>query len=205
MSLSAWTETTVGQVSEFLTGFPFASSAFADSGIRLIRGSNVKRGVIDWSSDIAKYWSDHDPSLRAFVLLDGDIVIAMDGALVGRSFARVTEAELPAYLVQRVARLRGREIDQELLYQWIGSRDFAKHVDNVKTHTAIPHISPRDIRNFKIAMPHDLSEQRAVSSALRDADSLIATLEHLIAKKQAIKQGMMQQLLTGRRDCCMDR
>lgn len=198
MSLTGWTETTVGQTSEFLTGFPFASSDFAETGIRLIRGSNVKRGVIDWSADIARYWPNHDSSLRAFVLRDGDIVIAMDGALVGRSFARITAAELPAYLVQRVARLRGKAIDQDLLYQWIGSQDFVKHVDDVKTHTAIPHISPRDIRDFKISIPTDSNEQRAVSAALRDADDLIATLERIIAKKQAIKQGMMQQLLTGR-------
>lgn len=198
MSLTGWTETTVGQTAEFLTGFPFASSGFTETGIRLIRGSNVKRGVIAWSSDIARYWPHHDSSLRAFVLRDGDIVIAMDGALVGRSFARITEVELPAYLVQRVARLRGKAIDQDLLYQWIGSQDFVRHVDDVKTHTAIPHISPRDIRDFKISIPADLNEQRAVSAALRDADDLIATLERLIAKKQAIKQGMMQQLLTGR-------
>ncbi|WP_280509576.1 restriction endonuclease subunit S [Nocardia farcinica] len=41
-------------------------------------------------------------------------------------------------------------------------------------------------------------EQRSIASAIADADDLIATLERLIAKKQAIKQGMMQQLLTGR-------
>lgn len=43
-----------------------------------------------------------------------------------------------------------------------------------------------------------LEEQSAIAAALADADDLIATLERLIAKKQAIKQGMMQQLLTGR-------
>ena len=41
-------------------------------------------------------------------------------------------------------------------------------------------------------------EQRAIADGLGDADDLIAALERLIAKKQAIKQGMMQQLLTGR-------
>lgn len=40
--------------------------------------------------------------------------------------------------------------------------------------------------------------QRTIVQRLDDADDLIATLERLIAKKQAIKQGMMQQLLTGR-------
>lgn len=41
-------------------------------------------------------------------------------------------------------------------------------------------------------------EQSAIAAALADADGVIAALERLIAKKQAIKQGMMQQLLTGR-------
>ena len=41
------------------------------------------------------------------------------------------------------------------------------------------------------------SEQLRIERCLDDADSLIAALERLIAKKQAIKQGMMQQLLTG--------
>ena len=43
-----------------------------------------------------------------------------------------------------------------------------------------------------------IEQQRVIGSASHNADDLIATLERLIAKKQAIKQGMMQQLLTGR-------
>lgn len=50
---------------------------------------------------------------------------------------------------------------------------------------------------YRFEVP-DISEQVAVASALGDADELISSLERLIAKKQAIKQGMMQQLLTGR-------
>ena len=43
-----------------------------------------------------------------------------------------------------------------------------------------------------------IEQQKRAADALQDVDDLIATLERLIAKKQAIKQGMMQQLLTGR-------
>lgn len=193
-----WSRTTIGEVSEFLTGYPFVSASFTATGIRLIRGSNVKRGEIDWSPEIAMYWAKSDPGLRAFALRDGDIVVAMDGALVGRSFARITDADLPAYLVQRVARLRGKAVDQGLLYQWIGSRGFAKHVDDVKTHTAIPHISPRDIRDFEISMPVDVNEQRAIAELLGDVDLQIGRLKSRVTKARAIKSGMMQQLLTGR-------
>ena len=195
---SEWSSSTVGEVSEFLTGYPFESGSFAAAGIRLIRGSNVKRGEIDWSPAIAMYWPRREPGLRAVALRAGDIVIAMDGALVGRSFARITDAQLPAYLVQRVARLRGRAIDQDLLYQWIGSHAFARHVDDVKTHTAIPHISPRDIREFKISIPVDVDEQRAIAGVLVDADLQIELLKSRLAKARASKTGIMQQLLTGR-------
>jgi type I restriction enzyme, S subunit len=193
-----WVTTTVGESASFLTGFPFASSGFSDKGIRLVRGSNVKRAVLDWTPDISRAWPMDEPALRAFHLHDGDIVIAMDGALVGRSYARVRKSDLPAYLVQRVARLRGRSVVQGVLYQWIASDRFVKYVDSVKTHTAIPHISPQDIRGFVITVPSDPEEQNRISDALADADVLISTLTQIIDKKRAIRQGMMQQLLTGR-------
>ena len=55
-----------------------------------------------------------------------------------------------------------------------------------------------ELIRIKVLMPEATSEQRRISESFRDADDLIATLERLITKKQAIKQGMMQQLLTGR-------
>ncbi len=56
--------------------------------------------------------------------------------------------------------------------------------------------------NFKItpiAIPSSKKEQQRIANALSDVDSLIANLEKLIAKKKNIKQGAMQQLLTGRK------
>ena len=47
-------------------------------------------------------------------------------------------------------------------------------------------------------VPPPLSEQRAIAEALSDVDGLLAALEALIAKKRAVKQAAMQQLLTGK-------
>jgi type I restriction enzyme S subunit len=55
-----------------------------------------------------------------------------------------------------------------------------------------------ELVRIKLAVPESTHEQRLVSTALTDVDELIASQERLIAKKQAIKQGMMQQLLTGK-------
>ncbi|ELT44189.1 type I restriction-modification enzyme subunit S [Arthrobacter nitrophenolicus] len=53
------------------------------------------------------------------------------------------------------------------------------------------------VRSLRVLLPVDPKEQSRIASALWDVDELIASLERLIAKKRAIKQGMMQELLTG--------
>jgi len=67
----------------------------------------------------------------------------------------------------------------------------------LQTGSTFPSIDSRVIKSGSLLVP-SLREQERIGEALFDADNLIATLERLIAKKQAIKQGMMQQLLTGR-------
>ena len=54
------------------------------------------------------------------------------------------------------------------------------------------------VQNFKFLKP-PLPEQRAIAEALSDADALIESLEQLIAKKRHLKQGTMQELLTGKK------
>lgn len=192
-----WRATTVSAEAELVTGFPFQSAGFSQSGVRLLRGSNVKRGAIDWGSDITEHWPSTTPKIQKYEMQCGDVVIAMDGALVGRSYAVVTADDLPALLVQRVARIRSQTADTRLLGAWIGSERFVRYVDSVKTHTAIPHISPRDIREFPIALPSESKEQHAIAQALSDVEALLGELDRLIAKKRDLKQAAMQQLLTG--------
>jgi type I restriction enzyme S subunit len=194
-----WEVMLAGNLVDLLTGFPFPSSQYTNSGIRLLRGSNVKRNRTDWSDEITQYWPFVHGELRRYLLRDGDIVIAMDGSLVGRSFASIQTDDLPALLLQRVARVRSDIASQKFLKEWFCSQFFTDHCDAVKTTTAIPHISPADIKAFKIPLPPTLAEQEAIAGALSDADAWIESLEQLIAKKRQIKQGAMQELLTGKR------
>jgi len=194
-----WNAKSIGEDIDLLTGFPFPSSKYFASGIKLLRGSNIKRGKTDWEEDITQYWEKVTFDLQKYVLDECDIVIAMDGSLVGRSFARLSKKDLPALLLQRVARIRSKKIDMNYLKEWICSEKFTKHCDSVKTVTAIPHISPHDIRSFIILIPPTKEEQAAIAQVLSDTDSLIESLDELIEKKKNIKQGTMQQLLTGKK------
>lgn len=193
-----WNSAELGSCINLLTGFPFPSSGYVDSGVLLVRGSNVKRGKLDWQRDITKYWPEISLDVERYALEAGDLVVAMDGALVGHSYAVMTETDVPSLLLQRVARVRSTAVDLRLLTYWVASEAFVRHVESVKTHTAIPHISPRDIRHFPLVLPTSRKEQEAIAEALSDVDGLIGALEALIAKKRAIKQAAMQQLLTAK-------
>ena len=189
-----WEETTIGNCVEYLVGYPFASDKFTSCGIRLLRCSNVKRGCLSWEPSLTMYWRKDD-SLKPFLMQPGDIVVAMDGALIGRSFAVVEESDTPSYLVQRVARIRSKM--NNLIFQWISSDKFARHIDSRKTSTAIPHMTIKDILSFKISIPKSALEATVIGSTLQNQDKIIRLLtEEIYANKQQ-KKALMQLLLTG--------
>lgn len=79
----------------------------------------------------------------------------------------------------------------------------AKYIkDQIKFYavgTKVTGISKKNISKIKIIFPIKKEEQKAIARVLSDTDSLIESLEKLIAKKKAIKQGAMQQLLSGKK------
>ena len=75
-------------------------------------------------------------------------------------------------------------------------RNMAKSVAKVAINQA--SISTKELAQFPLVVP-PLAEQKAIAEALSDVDALIAAQEELIEKKRAIKQGAMQELLTGKK------
>lgn len=84
--------------------------------------------------------------------------------------------------------------DLDFLTALLESLDYS----GLNSGTAQPKLNKQSCSTIRVAKPL-LVEQRAIAAALRDSDRLIYKLKRLIAKKQAIKQGMMQQLLTAKR------
>ena len=75
---------------------------------------------------------------------------------------------------------------------------FLNYVDAVKTNSGIPHISGKDIKHFKIPFP-SLEEQQKIAYILSEADAKIEKEQIQKAKLEALKKGLMQQLLTGKK------
>ena len=97
----------------------------------------------------------------------------MDGALIGKSYARISVDQLPALLVQRVTRARAKHeiANSDFMYQTI-QRDFLQYIKMNKTETAVPHLSLHDIRNFVIMVP-SVEEQTIIGKFFTNLDNLI--------------------------------
>jgi len=65
--------------------------------------------------------------------------------------------------------------------------------------SGVPSLNAKTIESIIISIPSNVDEQKTISSTISDIDSLISKLDQLIQKKKSIKQGAMQELLTGKR------
>ena len=80
---------------------------------------------------------------------------------------------------------------------YINSSNYHNQLLPYITGIKVSSISRASIQETKLLVP-PVAEQRAIAEALSDVDGLIAALDKKIAKKRLIKQGAMQQLLTGK-------
>lgn len=176
-------------VADISVGYPFKSKDFNEEGkgIRLVRGKNVTKRALRWESD-TRWWEQIDSSLDSYLLKAGDIVLGMDGSLVGKNFARIREEDLPLYLVQRVACIRAKEPEiQEFLWQSIASERFSAYIDSIKTGTSIPHISGKQIGEYDLP---DLSVD-----TMEKIGSILESIEGKVNINNKINRNLLEQAL----------
>lgn len=71
------------------------------------------------------------------------------------------------------------------------------HLERLDAATSVPTLNRNNLAGHMVAIPPTKAEQEAISEALSDADTFIESLEQLLEKKRHLKQGAMQELLTG--------
>ena len=176
MGSDNWPEVRLGDHVDLLTGFPFKSAEFTDDAqdVRLVRGDNVVQGRFRW--DGVRRWPRTDvDEFGNYLLEPGDVTLAMDRPWVeaGLKYAAVSAEDQPCLLVQRVSRLRGTNgLSTRYLRYVIGSPAFTEYVLAVQTGTAVPHISGRQIADFRFALP-SVAEQERIADVLGMLDEKI--------------------------------
>jgi type I restriction enzyme, S subunit len=165
--------------------------------IPAISARNVRMGRIDFSEEfylgsdaLYRRWMTHGDMER------GDVLITTEAPL--GNVAPVPD-DRRYILSQRTVLIRPKRdlFDKIYFLKALQSPGFQRLLTENATGSTALGIQRRRLERLAINAP-PLCEQRRIGQALQGFDELIAMLERLIAKKQAIKQGMMQQLLTGR-------
>lgn len=180
-----------------LAGFEYSThfNSYKDGGeVIVIRGTNITHNSLDLSDvkTIPKSTSDKLPRSK---LKEGDLVFAYVGT-IGPVF--LIDKDNRYHLGPNTARITCKDgLFPRFLFCYFLSDLIRKEITERISTGAQPSLSMAKIRAFRILIPTK-AEQKAIAEALSDVDALIESLEQLLAKKRHLKQGTMQELLTGR-------
>ena len=198
-----WSPTLLPQVCWFQEGPGVRNSQFTRSGVKLLNGTNIFRGDINLETT-ERFVSEKEAygPYAHFLADSGDIVIASSGVTMEKfheKVAFVRESHVP--LCMNTSTIRFKPFQANLLptylFHVLRSDTFKKQIGSQATGSAQLNFGPSHLAKVSLFLP-TLDEQTAIAGVLSDMDAEIAALEQRLAKTRALKQGMMQELLTGK-------
>jgi type I restriction enzyme S subunit len=182
-------------------GGPFGSELvsrdYVENGVPVIRGQNLARAYV--GGDFVFVTKAKAKALSSNTARPGDLVFTQRGTLGQVSL--VPSGRYSTYIISQSQMKLTPDVSlavPEYLLQWFRGSAGQRTILDSAIQTGVPHTNLGILRAYQVPVP-PLGEQRAIAAALSDADALIEALNSLIAKKRAIKQGAMQDLLSGRR------
>lgn len=132
------------------------------------------------------------------IVQKNDLLVARTGASVGKSYL-YDEKDGKLVYAGFLMKLNVFNADSKYVFYNTLTKSYWNWVASESARTGQPGLNLQQMKLYSIALPPTIKEQQRIANALSDVDSLIANLEKLIAKKKNIKQGAMQQLLTGKK------
>lgn len=148
--------------------------------------------------DSAKVDNFIDETAKSVVVSEPCVLIASSSNMTintGKATAK-TDAS-PVAIGREVIIFKTSSSPAYISYQ-LATNPYRNRTLSISRGTTIKHLYPASFLPYLFALP-PITEQKAIAAALSDADALIESLEQLLAKMRQIKQGAMQELLTGKR------
>ena len=194
----SWELKELSDICSIQVGYAFKSDWYQDEGdVRVLRGANVGYGEPDWSE--TKYLDPNRvPEYDEYQLEAGDLIIGMDRPYTKSGFkiSRLSETDVPSLLVQRVGRFIPEDCDPDYLHVVLSDWRYQKQVLRRAQGMDIPHISQTDILSPKIPLP-PIGEQKRIAENYLSILNKIGCEEDLLSRYKRMKQGLMQDLLSG--------
>ena len=174
---------------DLLSGYPFKSENYVDSGINICGGLVIMPQKIKWEECV--HWKSAI-GYENYLLNNNDIVMALDRPWISEGFkiAKVDSKHLPALLIQRTVRIRSIDMNQDYLYYCFICGGFNKHC-NV-TGSLVPHISSKDIKSFEVMLP-PLELQNQFASFVQEIDKSRSRIQKSLEASQELFDSLMQE------------
>ncbi|KGK10103.1 MULTISPECIES: restriction endonuclease subunit S [Vibrio] len=169
------------------------SPKYKDNGIPLVTSKNIVDDILDLSNVSLISPEDAFEIDKRSKVDKGDIIMSM----IGTVGSAVLLLEEPKFCIKNVALFKPKKVSGEFLVQLIRSKIFQDYLEDSMDGGIQKFVSLGTLRNMEISLPSE-REQAAIATILSDMDEEIQALEQRLGKTRQIKQGMMQELLTGK-------
>lgn len=185
-----WNRKKLHSIAPLRGGFAFKSEKFQNTGIPIVRISNIKfDGTVGGEFEYySKIISD-----EKFVLRGRSILLAMSGATTGKIAMLDSEGEY--YQNQRVGYFQNTgEVDYDFLSSVLQTKAFTNQLNGVLVAGAQPNISSKEIDSFEFCIPDSIDEQSAIGSLFRTLDDLLASYKDNLTNYQSLKATMLSKM-----------
>lgn len=194
-----WMIAKLGNHVEFRTG-PFGSalhkSDYVADGVPVINPMQIIDGGLQPTRSMA-ITEQAARKLKNFRLSVGNIVIGRRGDMGRCAFVRKEHEGWLCGTGSMIIRVMPA-IDADFLQRILSSPPVISAIENTSVGSTMANLNQGTLGNLVIPLPSTKAEQESIAVALRDADGLIDALQQFLTKKRYLKQGAMQELLTGR-------
>ena len=198
-----WDPKHLREVADYQNGKAFPSTAYCDSGVRLVRPGNLApNGWVVWDDAHTThlpvaFWE----KARDYQVGPGEILMNLTAqSLEDQFLGRVcmTPEGNSCLLNQRIARIIPYSCDPSFLFWSLKGPHFRDYVNSIPQGTKVQHVYNRNIDAVQLAIPKSNTEQESIASTLwgieKKTDAFLKQLE----KIKSLKTALMQDLLTGK-------
>ncbi len=197
-----WEVTPLGRVCQIFGRIGYRGYTVDDiveegKGAIAINPSNIHNNKTDFFECTYVSWAKYEESPEIKIEA-GDVLLVKTGSTFGKT-ALVKALPGKATLNPQVVVLKRISVNNAFLGYMMAFPIIQRQISSAVVGGALPTLSQNLVARFKLPAPTTRAEQEAIAEALSDADTLIESLEQLIAKKRNLKHGTMQELLTGKK------
>ena len=173
-------------------GYAFKSEKFQDSGVPIVRISNLPQN--SYSVDLSDCVYYESGNYQNYTVKNGDLLIAMSGATTGKT--AIYRYDYPAYLNQRVGLFAPKElVHNQFLYPIVESKTFISQLGSKLVAGAQPNISSQDIETIAVGLPSK-EEQIKIAHLFELLNQKIETQIKIIEEQETLLKSLADSLIS---------